>query len=307
MDTPLLDWQAPHLQARLQGLLRDAQNRGQGTRFDGVAVRAVAQTGSTNTDLLELARTDAASTRSVQVLLAQSQHAGRGRLGRRWHAEPGASLTFSLGLALQPQPGWGALSLVVGHALAQALQPWDNQGPPAGAPGRLMLKWPNDLWWVDGPTPGPDPAVTGRKLAGILMETVPMSAVADGCRWVVVGIGLNIRAAALDPEGLPPQGVACTAEWRPHDSAPAIWHAVVPPVLEALLAFESQGFDAWRPAVEQRELLRGQTVTLSAGPITTGLCLGLDSDGALRVQGPDGPVRVVAGEVQVRPRPPALT
>jgi len=63
MDTPLLDWQAPHLQARLQGLLRDAQNRGQGTRFDGVAVRAVAQTGSTNTDLLELARTDAASTR----------------------------------------------------------------------------------------------------------------------------------------------------------------------------------------------------------------------------------------------------
>src|SRR5260370_16850757 len=58
-------------------------------------VRVVAETGSTNADLLAVAREGA---REGVVLVAEAQTAGRGRLGRRWPSPPRAALTFSLPL-----------------------------------------------------------------------------------------------------------------------------------------------------------------------------------------------------------------
>ena len=56
-------------------------------------VRVVAETGSTNADLLAAAQTGA---REGAVIAADSQSAGRGRLGRRWVSPPGTSLSFSV-------------------------------------------------------------------------------------------------------------------------------------------------------------------------------------------------------------------
>ena len=296
-----LAWDAPGLQERL-------------TQWAGpVSVRAVAHTASTNTDLLELVRGQTALAQVPRVLLAERQTQGRGRLGRPWVAQPGASLTFSIGWALRPRQGWGGLSLAVGHAVAQALQPWSD-GRPLRGEGRLMLKWPNDLWWLD-PAPHHTPTHhEWRKVAGILIETLPLPPALFGDprhpqdpdpgpapRWVVVGVGINVRAEELGPEGLPEQGVAGTSQWRPQDEAPILWHAVADAISHALVDFEAWGFEPIRASVQARDLLIGQPVTLSAGPVTQGLCCGLDGDGALLVQSASGVHRVVAGEVQVRP------
>lgn len=299
-----LAWDAPGLARRLAAWAGP------------VSVRAVAQTGSTNTDLLDAVRLLPAHERTPQVLLAEQQTAGRGRMGRNWVAQAGASLTFSLAWPLRPQQGWGALSLAVGHALAQALQPWPQGQAPHGQ-GRLLLKWPNDLWWFDEPpahgAPGAQEAGAGRwgrKVAGILIETVPLAAsnpglaeVAPpvGTRWVVVGVGVNVRAQDLAFDGLPAQGVAGTSQWRPHDVAPALWHLAAEAVARTLVDFEAQGFGPIREAVQAREALIGQEVTLSAGPVPQGRCVGLDQDGALLVQASGRVHRVVAGEAQVRP------
>ena len=56
------------------------------------------------------------------LLVAEQQTRGRGRLGRGWIASAGASLTFSLALPLAPEE-WSGLSLAVGLALAEALDP----------------------------------------------------------------------------------------------------------------------------------------------------------------------------------------
>lgn len=300
--TTRLDWDAPGLARRLAAWAGP------------VSVRAVAQTGSTNTDLLETVRRLLPEQRVPQVLLAEEQTSGRGRMGRTWVAQAGASLTFSLAWPLRPLRGWSALSLAIGHALAQALQPWPHGQPPSGQ-GRLLLKWPNDLWWFDPPAAGARAGMPayGRKLAGILIETVPWpasepqeAAVAPdaGTRWVVVGVGVNVQAHQLDPQGLPPQGVAGTSAWRPQDEAPALWHLAADAVARAMVDFEAQGFGPIRTAVEQREALIGQEVTLSAGPVPQGHCVGIAEDGALLVQA-DGRVhRVLAGEAQVRPAPP---
>jgi BirA family biotin operon repressor/biotin-[acetyl-CoA-carboxylase] ligase len=309
-STPHLDWDAPGLAQRLAAWAGP------------VSVQAVAQTGSTNTDLLETVRRLPPERRVPQVLVAEQQTSGRGRMGRPWMAQAGASLTFSLAWPLRPLRGWSALSLALGYALAQALQPWPHGQPPSGQ-GRLMIKWPNDLWWFDSPaaagaraglpaqtaTPTGLPA-HGRKLAGILIETVPWpasepqegAAAPDaGTRWVVVGVGLNVQAHHLDPQGLPPQGVAGTSAWRPQDQAPALWHLAADAVARALVDFEAQGFEPIRAAVEQREASIGQMVTLTAAPVPQGYCVGIAENGALLVQADSRVHRVLAGEAQVRP------
>jgi len=283
-----------------------------------VEVEVVSRTGSTNSDLLDALRLEALRTaplrsRTPRVLLAEWQTGGRGRMGRQWQAMPGASLTFSIGWALNPVHGWGALSLAVGLSVAQALQPWEG-GRPVDGDGRLLLKWPNDLWWFDAPPTTPGQRAQGRKVAGILIETLPLPAASpahtqpvakpvggEGGRWVVVGIGINVRAAQLPNLGGMQQATAGTSIWRPQDDAPALWHLVVPSVCRALLGFERDGFGPISAAAAQRDVLIGQAVTLSGGPASHGHCVGLDADGALLVVTPQGLQRVVAGEIQVRP------
>src|SRR6266566_7266171 len=84
-------------------------------------VRVVAETGSSNADLLAAAGAGAAEG---TVLVAEAQTAGRGRLGRRWASPPRAGLTFSVLLRPDGVPaallGW--LPLLAGVAAAASVR-----------------------------------------------------------------------------------------------------------------------------------------------------------------------------------------
>lgn len=130
------------------------------------ALDVVAETGSTNADLL--ARSAAGEDIDGVVLLAEHQTAGRGRHGRHWVAPPRSQLALSVGVAADtvPAAGWGWLTLAIGVAVADALA--ETSGLQVG------LKWPNDVIVGEG------------KLAGILAE------VAAPKQLIVVGLGLNV-------------------------------------------------------------------------------------------------------------------
>lgn len=129
-------------------------------------VETVAETGSTNADLLAAA---AAGAAAGTVLVAESQSSGRGRLGRSWQSPAGAGLTFSVLLRpVPPAPAWGWLPLLTGLALVRTL----------GSQARL--KWPNDVLF--GPR--------GGKVAGILVQS--------GGDAVVVGVGVNVSTTAAE-------------------------------------------------------------------------------------------------------------
>jgi BirA family transcriptional regulator, biotin operon repressor / biotin---[acetyl-CoA-carboxylase] ligase len=155
-----------------------------GTRF--ADVRWVASTGSTNADVLALARDGAPEG---VVVVADHQTAGRGRRDRSWVAPPGGSLLMSV-LVRPPARLAGAVTIATAVALAEAVE--DVAGV---APG---LKWPNDL--VLGG--GEDAGGANRKLAGILAEADWPAAVTESSGWrepapheraaVVVGVGLNV-------------------------------------------------------------------------------------------------------------------
>jgi BirA family transcriptional regulator, biotin operon repressor / biotin---[acetyl-CoA-carboxylase] ligase len=231
----------------------------------GVQLRAVAQTGSTNTDLLEACRTQV----KPQLLVAEQQRAGRGRMGRTWHAEPGAALTFSLAW---PCSGWSldGLSLAVGSALAEALDPNGSN---------LRLKWPNDLW------------LHQRKLGGVLIETVSQG---GELRAVVVGVGLNLQALPVDRVDVSTAGLTeLDARWTP-----ALALTAVAPALVALLQ-HWRGFDAAaQAAFAARDALRDQAVQADG---FAGRSEGVDAHGLLLLREPTGQLRRLrAGEVRLR-------
>ena len=292
MNEPL-QWGAESLWQQLEPLL------------PGLSVEVVARSASTNTALLERARVrvEPATDELVQVrksiesaafgrraadvqpclLVAEHQTGGRGRMGRVWQAAAGASLTFSLSLPMNPSD-WSGLSLAVGSGLADALEP-----PGGPGPGRIGLKWPNDLWLMDdagGTTPG-------RKLGGILIETV----MAGPTRLAVVGVGLNVLPQPLEELS---SGYACLQELNPAASAPWALVQVAAPLVRALREFERHGFAPFAERFAARDLLRGRAITTSQANLPEGVAQGVSPTGALRVQTGSGLHEVSSGEVSVR-------
>ncbi len=295
MREPTLSWQADVLQSRLAA------------EWPGLVVEVVAEAGSTNSVLLTRARAPLASAAGVQVrrsvesaafgsretvpaaclLVAEHQSAGRGRQGRHWQAAPGASLTFSLGLPLAAAD-WSGLSLAVGVALCEALA----SGAPAGP--QLALKWPNDLWLLNGPI---NHLGAGRKLGGILIETVA----AGAQRYAVIGVGLNVAPFdAVDAH----TGFASLHELDPALTAPQALARVALPLLRALRLFERDGFAAFAERFAALDLLHGRPVCTTLDGVPEGVACGVSPTGALRVRTGAGTsariAEVSSGEVSVR-------
>jgi len=259
------------------------------------APERVAETGSTNDDLLARVRAAAAAgaTRFVPCLLiADQQHAGRGRHGRRWYATPDASLTFSIAWT-SPRSDLSGLSLAVGCALADAI---DVQSRPL----RIGLKWPNDLWLVDAASASGDAIAPsrdsraarpeGRKLAGILVETAPLGQ----SRVAVIGIGINIRTQEVADAA---SGVGNVAEIDASATPATTLARVTPALFAALRSFDTAGFAAFADRFAARDVLRGRRIAGTGvhGDVE-GIAAGIASDGSLRIDTAAGPIAVASGE-----------
>ncbi|HSW07861.1 biotin--[acetyl-CoA-carboxylase] ligase [Aquabacterium sp.] len=276
-----LHWGAEALWHQLQPLL------------PGLAVEVVARSPSTNTQLLDRARhagTGHASSDEAQgrrtgdkqpcLLVAEQQTHGRGRQGKAWFASHGASLTFSLSLPLAPAD-WSGLSLAVGVALADALDPLQPEQAP-----RIGLKWPNDLLLLEA-------GGLGRKLGGILIETVSIGTQ----RMAVIGIGLNVLP---QPMAELAWGYACLQELQADISAPQALALLAAPLVRTILAFEREGFAPLQAAYARRDALHGRAVSTTLAELPEGVADGLDDKGALWLRVGAERHRVSSGEVSIR-------
>jgi BirA family transcriptional regulator, biotin operon repressor / biotin---[acetyl-CoA-carboxylase] ligase len=264
----------------------------------GFTVEILPEVDSTNTELLRRLRSHhaggagRAEPAGPALLVAETQTAGRGRMGRQWLSRRAASLTFSLSLPLR-LADWSGLSLAVGVSLNESLSPEQPGALAASPPARIGLKWPNDLWLQDGRSE--------RKLGGILVETATW----DGLRYAVIGVGLNIGPADL-AQPIAGGGVepACLQELDAQADAAATLLRVVLPLVRDLQLFAQQGFAPFQARFAERDVLRGRRVDLSGGG--SGTACGVAGNGALCVQMAGGVEHVTSSEVSVRPvGPPA--
>ena len=244
------------------------------------AVDVVERTGSTNADLLAAARTGAAAG---TVLIAEEQTAGRGRLDRSWHSQPGAALTFSVLLrpAGVPPASRGWLPLLTGVAVASALEAVTGIG--------VSLKWPNDVLAAAGV-----PGRTG-KLAGILAELAGDA--------IVVGVGLNVsgtqdelpvgQATSLWLQGVsdPDRQAIATAILRELERWYLRWVEAAPRGDAAASGLRAEYLRSCST------LGRDVRVQLPGGGALTGRACDVDSVGRLLVSADDGMHAVSAGDV----------
>jgi BirA family biotin operon repressor/biotin-[acetyl-CoA-carboxylase] ligase len=241
-----------------------------------VAIRLVAETGSTNADLLA----GVAHLAGPTLLLTEAQTAGKGRAGRTWHSEPGATLTFSLAWKFSlPVQALLGLSPAVGVVVAEVLAQFDVNA---------QLKWPNDV------------LLEGKKIAGILIETAAAKGSAGAHIWAVIGIGINI----VMPDSL------AERIGRPVAAAPnllldrnRVVAALLNSLAEALDLFEQQGFQAFMTRWNALHAYAGEQVAIIDRDRTLheGTALGIDDSGRLLMDSLNGQITVIVGDVSLRP------
>lgn len=247
-----------------------------GATAQRVAIDVVAETGSTNADLL--ARLDRLA--QPALLLAESQSAGRGRAGRPWHAAPGAALMFSLAWKFRrPLHALAGLPLAVGVAVAQTL---------AGFGVAARLKWPNDV------------LCDGRKLAGILIESATPRQKSVNESWAVIGVGINIAP----PEQVLRQIGNPVAGMPEQTDRNALMAALLEALARELDRFEQEGFAAFMESWNHLHAYAGQAVViLDQGRLLhEGMARGVDSSGRLQLETAAGMVALMAGDVSLRPK-----
>jgi BirA family biotin operon repressor/biotin-[acetyl-CoA-carboxylase] ligase len=203
----------------------------------------------------------AAGAPAGTLIVAESQTAGRGRMGRAWRSEAGGGVWLTLIERPGDKSGLDTLSLRVGLGVVDGLEPLLGEA--------LGLKWPNDIYR------------NGRKLAGVLVEARWRGADLD---WVAIGIGLNLRtprdqpaAIGLEPSVLSRNEALC---------------AIVPPVRAAAGRLGGLSAEELR-AFASRDIAAGRRVVEPA----RGTVRGVDASGALLVATEQGIIHVRAGSL----------
>jgi len=235
---------------------------------------------STNT---EAERQQADDRPTPFAVLSSCQTKGRGRLGRAWHSSSADNLYLSACFTPNiPPQQLQHFTLWAGIHICRSLQAL----VPSAA---LKVKWPNDLH------------CGGRKFAGMLTEA---RMDADRIHTIIFGIGLNVNA---NPNGFPAELRKQATSLHAIGGAEQPLNDVAARVLRAVeLAYEGciqsnageRLIDAWRPL----DALAGQTVTAEThGTTLSGTASGIDENGALLLQTPEGARRAIrAGDVTLR-------
>lgn len=243
----------------------------------GVSLEILDEATSTNTLLMARAQ---AGAPGGTVIAAELQTAGRGRMGRAWHADIGGALTFSLLWRFSQGAGFlSGLSLAAGVAVLRALH-------RLGA-NEVGLKWPNDVVARDG------------KLAGILIE---MQGDMLGPSAAVIGIGVNVRMAdtarARIDQAVSDLETACG---RVLDRN-TVLARLLGELCQALTQFARDGLAPFRAEWQSHHVYQDKTVSLLLPDARReqGVARGIAEDGALLIETRAGVQRCHSGEVSLR-------
>src|SRR5262245_43639820 len=211
------------------------------------------------------------------VIIAESQTAGRGRLGRSWLSEREAGIYLSMILFPKAPPSLAPLfTLATAVAMHNAVERY------AGLD--IDIKWPNDL------------LIGKKKFCGILSE---MQAEVDMVKSMIIGVGVNANHERL-PEEIAERATSLRIASGRIQSRLEI-------LLDFLEEFENIYMDFERKGpkgiIEQwtrfSSFANGRRIEIHDGVRKiSGVTRGLNPLGALRIQQKDGLIEeVYSGDV----------
>ena len=216
--------------------------------------------------------------KSGDSCVAEYQHAGRGRRGRKWFSPFGANLYLSMYWRLEQGPAAAiGLSLVIGIVLAEVLQ-------SLGADD-VRVKWPNDLYLKD------------RKLAGILVE---LTGKTGDAAQIVLGAGINLMMRNVQAEDIN-QGWINLQQAGITIDRNVLAVQVINELRHSLKIFEQEGLAPFLPRWEKLDNFVHRPVKLIIGDKEIyGTSRGINEQGALLLE-QEGVIKPwVGGEISLR-------
>jgi len=231
---------------------------------------------STNSKAFQLALQGA---EEGDVVIAESQEKGRGRMGRSWYSPPSSNLYLSVILRPKIPPQQAPLlTLMAAVATAEAIREFSGLRP--------LIKWPNDI------------LIRDRKVAGLLHE---MQSGMDRIHFVILGLGVNLN---MDETSFPPEIRNIATSLKKEMGRAVSRTAFLQVLLQTLEAwyelFLEMGappiLKAWRDGAQ----IKGRPIRVfSSGETLTGLAVDIDSDGSLILRTEDGrQQKIVSGDVE---------
>jgi len=248
------------------------------TKWIGKKIHFFEAVDSTNTKAYEFALRGA---REGEVVIAESQKKGRGRLGREWFSPPFSNLYLSVILRPKIPPHQASLiTLMAAVATAEALRKFSGLDP--------RIKWPNDVLLND------------RKVAGLLNE---IHSEADRIHFVILGIGINLNMdESMVSKEIRSRATSLKKEMGQTISRKEFLKTLLEELETWYEVFLEEGgtiiLEAWR----DRAQIQGKQVNVTSfGETLRGVAIDVDSDGALILETETGErKRVVAGDVEYK-------
>lgn len=250
------------------------------TKWLGTTIHYFHTLDSTNSRAYELANRGA---EEGEVVIAESQTKGKGRLGRNWYSPPNLNLYLSVILRPPIPPHQAPLiTLMAAVATAEAIGNYPGLRP--------MIKWPNDL------------LLNGRKVAGLLNE---IKSETDRIDFVILGIGVNLNIVG---RMFPKEIRAIATSLKEETGQPVSRKIFLASLLQELekwyAVFIKRGgaviLQSWREWAQ----IKGRHVKMTSfGETIEGIAIDVDSDGALMIETGRGErKKVVAGDIEYKNR-----
>ena len=248
------------------------------TKWIGKTIHHFHTLDSTNSKAYQLALNGA---EEGEVVIAESQEKGRGRLGRQWFSPPFLNLYVSIILRPKISPHQASLiTLMAAIATADAIQKFSGLLP--------LIKWPNDILLHD------------RKIAGLLNE---IHSETDRIHFVILGIGVNLNMSEkMFSKEIRSVATSLKIEMGQTISRKAFLQSLLQELEKWYTIFIKEGnaiiLKAWR----DRAHIKGRRVKVTSfGEKLVGMAVDVDSDGALILETEDGKrERVVAGDIEYK-------
>ncbi len=245
------------------------------TKWMGRSIHHFHSMDSTNSMAYQLALQGA---EEGEIVVAESQKKGRGRLGRKWFSPPLSNLYLSVILRPEIPPQQAPLiTLMAAVATAGAIHKFSGLQP--------MIKWPNDI------------LLRNRKVAGLLNE---IHSEMDRIHFVILGIGVNLnmdeKMFSKEIRGL---ATSLKREMGQSISRKAFLQTLLEELEMWYETFLKEGASPILKAWRDKARIQGRPVKVTSfGEVLSGTAIDVDNDGALILETKAGErKRVVAGDV----------
>ena len=209
-------------------------------------------------------------------ITAEEQTAGRGRFQRTWVSPAGVNLYMTFAFKMDKNAlhlnsiGQVIALTIAGMLIHEGLQP--------------KIKWPNDV------------LLNGRKVAGVLVETVLHRDYTD----VIAGIGLNVNMPPKDLANIDQPATSLLVETGELWNRFFVRKQLQDRFVVDFLLFKKEGFTPFHHPFENLLAYKGQTIRCFDGQKEwTGICHSITNDGRLNLSMPNGEIHVVsAGDIK---------